>query len=106
MSYTREEIEIELDYQRSIGADDLSAMLEQLQAELDTHHWIPVSGGPPENIDTLEHSHDVLVVCDGKLQKAYHGAMWHIYSSYENPELYQDRITHWMKMPTLPKEGK
>lgn len=84
---------------------------EQLEAEnkrlIELHRWIPVGERLPESIKQLHYSRDVLIVqSDWGLCTAYYqnvDQLWVIYGSYERPQEYQNKITHW-KPIILPQQ--
>ncbi len=72
------------------------------------HRWIPVAEKLPDLIEGVSHpiSKDIWIIMDGVAYKGYYSesCRFMIYSSYQPVHEYQDKITHWMSIPELPKE--
>ena len=87
--------------------------IAELESALEKHRWIPVGERLPEAITKqIHHSQDVLIVQDkwgvrrGYYQEKHQ--QWVTYGSYQNPQEYQNEITHWKPiiLPEQAKKGK
>ena len=76
--------------------------IEQLQAELDKHRWIPVSEGLPEKRkqDPLNFSVEVLVIATDNFRSIgtyeYNDRIWR-----SGRNVLSETIAYWMYMPAL-----
>lgn len=78
--------------------------LEQLQAELEKHRWIPVSEGLPKRIKTYDQS-NFCIITDGKAwtvaTRHFPYERWERYNAPHDLNLAD--ITHWMPIILPPQ---